>query len=177
MRVVAGKYRGKKLKDFELETTKPTLDKVKESIFNLIQFDVVDSVVLDLFSGTGALGIEAVSRGAESVYMVEKNPKAVNIIQENLKGVEGNYKVCKQDYLDFLNSATTKFDIVLLDPPYNTNYGINAINVLVEKNLLTDNAIIIFETSENKDINFEDLPFEIKKKKYGSVSVYKLEKL
>jgi len=177
MRIVAGKYRGKKLKDFELESTKPTLDKVKESIFNLIQFDVVGAVVLDLFSGTGALGVEAISRGASTVHMVEKNLQAVKIVKENLNGIEGDFKVYCKDYLDFLNSINIKFDIVLLDPPYNTDYGINAIKVLTEKNLLNDNAIIIFETAENKEIDFANLPFEIKKKKYGKVSVYKLEKL
>lgn len=177
MRVVAGRYRGKKLKDFELETTKPTLDKVKESIFNLIQFDVVDAVVLDLFSGTGALGVEAISRGASEVHMVEKNPQAVKIMQDNLKGIEGNFKVYNKDYLDFLKQVNIKYDIVLLDPPYNTDYGINSIKVLTDRNLLNDNAIIIFETAETKEIEFKDLPFEIKKKKYGNVSVYKLERL
>ena len=81
MRVIAGKYRGKKLKEFNLETTKPTLDRVKESMFNLIQFDVVDAVVLDLFSGTGALGIEAVSRGAKKTIFIDKNIEAIKIIK------------------------------------------------------------------------------------------------
>ena len=153
MRVVAGKYRGKKLKEFELNTTKPTLDRVKESIFNLIQFDVVDAVVLDLFSGTGALGIEAISRGAKKTYMVESNNQAIKIIKENLKGIEGDFVVENKDYIEFLNSTKAKFDIVLLDPPYNTNYGINAINKLIEKSLLNKNAIIIFETSEEKEFD------------------------
>ena len=84
MRVVAGRYRGKKLKEFELETTKPTLDRVKESMFNLVQFEIVDAVVLDLFSGTGALGVESISRGAKKTYFVDANPKAIKIIKENL---------------------------------------------------------------------------------------------
>ena len=93
MRIVSGKYRGKKLKEFDIETTKPTLDRVKESIFNLIQFDVADSVVLDLFSGTGALGIEAISRGAEKVVMVDSNKKAINVIKQNLVGIEALKKI------------------------------------------------------------------------------------
>ncbi len=176
MRIVSGKYRGKKLKSFELETTKPTLDKVKESIFNLIQFDIVDAVVLDLFSGTGALGIEAISRGAGKVHMVEKNSQAIKIIQSNLVGIEGDFEVHNQDYLSYLNSVKQKFDIVLLDPPYNTDFGLTAIKQLTRHDMLNDNAIIIFETSETKEIDFGSLPFEIKRKKYGSVSVYKLEK-
>ena len=80
MRIVAGKYRGKKLKEFELDSTKPTLDRVKESIFNLIQFEVLDAEVLDLFAGTGALSIECISRGAKFVSMVDSNPKAIKLI-------------------------------------------------------------------------------------------------
>ena len=177
MRIVSGKYRGKMLKEFNLESTRPTTDRVKESIFNLIQFDVVDAVVLDLFSGTGALGVEAISRGAKKTYLVDKNIKAISIIKENLKGIDGDYVVKNKDYIDFLNSATEKFDIVFLDPPYATDFGLKAIDMLVKKNLLNENAIIIFETSEDKDVELNLNNFEIKKKKYGTVAVYKLEKL
>ena len=177
MRIVAGKYRGKKLKEFDLETTKPTLDRVKESIFNLIQFDVLDSVVLDLFSGTGALGIEAISRGAKKTYLVDSNRKAINIINENLKGIDGKFEVYEKDYISFLDSVNEKFDIVLLDPPYKTDFGVNAINILLEKDLLKNNATIIFETSEEKEFSFDNDCFEVKKKKYGTVAVYKLEKI
>ena len=165
------------LKEFNLESTRPTTDRVKESIFNLIQFDVVDAVVLDLFSGTGALGVEAISRGAKKTYLVDKNIKAISIIKENLKGIDGDYVVKNKDYIDFLNSATEKFDIVFLDPPYATDFGLKAIDMLVKKNLLNENAIIIFETSEDKDVELNLNNFEIKKKKYGTVAVYKLEKL
>ncbi|MBO5954501.1 MAG: 16S rRNA (guanine(966)-N(2))-methyltransferase RsmD [Clostridia bacterium] len=177
MRIVSGKYRGKMLKEFNLESTRPTTDRVKESIFNLIQFDVVDAVVLDLFSGTGALGVEAISRGAKKTYLVDKNIKAISIIKENLKGIDGDYVVKNKDYIDFLNSATEKFDIVFLDTPYATDFGLKAIDMLVKKNLLNENAIIIFETSEDKDVELNLNNFEIKKKKYGTVAVYKLEKL
>lgn len=176
MRVVAGKYRGKKLKEFNLETTKPTLDKVKESIFNLIQFDVADAVVLDLFSGTGALGIEAISRGAKKTYLIDNNKDAIKLINENLKGVEGNYEILNLDFKQFLNSTNEKFDIVLLDPPYNTDFGKIGIELIMGNNLLKNNGIIIFETSEKKEVMLEDIGFDVKKKKYGSVAVYKLTK-
>lgn len=177
MRVVSGKYRGKVLKEFELSTTKPTTDRVKESIFNLIQFDVADSIVLDLFSGTGALGIEAISRGAKKVYLIDNNSQAIKLIKENLKGIEGDFVVEQIDYESFLNSTKIKFDIVLLDPPYKTMCGVKAIELLIKNNLLNENAIIIFETSEenNFDINFSG--FEIKKKKYGKIVVFKMEKV
>ena len=176
MRVVSGKYRGKKLKEFELSSTKPTLDRVKESIFNLIQFDVKNAVVLDLFSGTGALGIEAISRGAKKTYLVDENEKAIKLIRENVKGFTEDFEILKMDFKVFLNSINEQFDIVLLDPPYQTDFGIHAIKLLLKNNLLSDGAIVIFETSA--DLTFDlDLPsFEIVKKKYGTVAVYKLIK-
>lgn len=176
MRVISGKYRGKKLKEFELNTTKPTLDRVKESMFNLIQFDVQNAVVLDLFSGTGALGIEAISRGAGQTILVDSNPQAIKIIKENLKGIEGNFKLIQQDYLEFLINNNLRFDIVLLDPPYKTDFGINAINYLILNNKINDNGIIIFETSEDKDFNFNYENYSVSKKKYGTVVVYKIVK-
>lgn len=176
MRIISGKYRGKKLKEFELNTTKPTLDRVKESIFNLIQFDVLDAVVLDLFSGTGALGIEAISRGAKKTFLVDKNPQAIKIIKENLKGIEGDYQVLNLDYFDFLKTNNTKFDIVLLDPPYKTDFGTNAIEYLINNNCLTEDGIIIFETAEERDFNFDYAGYKIDRKKYGTVAVYKFTK-
>ena len=177
MRIISGKYRGKKLKEFDLVSTRPTIDRVKEAIFNLIQFDVVDAVVLDLFSGTGSLGIEAISRGAKKTYLVDNNNKAIKIIKDNLSGIEGDFVVEQKDYVDFLNTTKEKFDIVLLDPPYKTDFGLNAIEILICKNLLNENAIIIFETSEEKQVNLNLDGFDIKKKKYGTVSVYKIEKI
>ena len=173
MRIISGKYRGKKLKEFNLDSTRPTTDRVKESIFNLIQFEVLDAVVLDLFSGTGALGIEAISRGAKSTHLVDSNTNAIKIINENLKGIEGDYKVFNLDFISFLNSTNLKYDIVLLDPPYKTDYGITAIEKILELKLLNKSAIIIFETSENREFSFPP-NFEIFKKKYGTVAVYKL---
>lgn len=177
MRIISGKYRGRKLKEFDLNSTKPTTDRVKESIFNLIQFEVVDAVVLDLFSGTGALGIEAISRGARKTYLVDANKQAISIIKENLKNIDEDYVVEQKDYLTFLNLTKEKFDIVLLDPPYATDFGLVAIEKMIEKDLLNKNAIIIFETSEDKCFNFNHEGFEINKKKYGTVAVYKLERL
>ncbi len=176
MRIVSGRYRGRKLKEFTLGTTKPTLDKVKEAIFDLIQFDVPDAVVLDLFSGTGALGIEAISRGAKKTILVDNNKEAIKLIHENLKRIEGEFEVKMEDYLSFLNSTHQKFDIVLLDPPYATEFGEIAIKKIIEKQLLNEGGIVIFETSEQKDFGFDFEGFSIKKKKYGTVAVYKLEK-
>jgi len=177
MRIIAGRYRGRNLKDFNLETTKPTTDRVKENLFNLIQFQVADAVVLDLFSGTGALGIEAVSRGAKQVFLIEKNKDAVKIIKSNLNGIEGNYLLKEIDAFDFLNEIKIKFDIILLDPPYKTDFGVKAIEIILKNGLLNKNGVILFETSSelNFELNFEGL--NVSKKKYGSVTVYKMEKV
>ena len=177
MRIVSGKYRGKVLKEFELSSTRPTTDRVKESIFNLIQFDVADSIVLDLFAGTGALGIEAISRGAKKVYLVDKNPQAIKLIKENLKCIEGDYCVHQEDYITFLKKVKCKFDIILLDPPYKTDYGIKAIDLLLEKRLLAEDAIIIFETSEENNFEINIIGFKTTKKKYGKIIVFKMERI
>ena len=176
MRVVSGKYRGKILKEFELSTTKPTTDRVKESIFNLIQFDVAGADVLDLFAGTGALGVEAISRGANKVCFVDSNENAIKIIKENTKQLEGDFEIFKSDFEKFLQSSKVKWDIVLLDPPYATDYGIKAIECLIKNDLLKDEAIIIFETSAENKFNLQYDGFKIKSKKYGGIVVFKMEK-
>lgn len=177
MRIISGKYRGKKLKEFDLSTTKPTLDRVKESIFNLIQFDILDSDVLDLFAGTGALGIECISRGARKTILVDNNSQAIKIINENLKGMDGDYEVKNMDYLTYLQSTRECFDIVLLDPPYATDLGKLAIDYLIKNDRINSGGIIIFETSDDFDFGFNYPNYDIKRKKYGTVAVYKFTKL
>ena len=176
MRIIAGKYRGKKLKEFNLNTTKPTLDRVKESIFNLIQFDVAGAKVLDLFSGTGALGIEAVSRGANKTYFVDSNKQAIKIIKENLQGIYGTYEVHEKDAFEFLKTTNEKFDIVLLDPPFNTDLGTSAIDQIIKNEKLNENGIIIFETAEEKTFDISYANYNVDKRKYGTVAVYKITK-
>jgi len=171
MRVVAGKYRGKKLKEFDLNSTRPTLDRVKEAIFSSIQFDIINKTVLDLFSGTGALAIEAISRGAKKTYLVDNNANAQKIIKENLKNITEDYVLTKADYLSFLNDNKDKtFDVVLLDPPYATDYAEKAIQFILDNNMLSRNGVIVWEKA-NDEINssFENL--NIKTKKYGTVQV------
>ena len=179
MRVIAGKYRGKILKEFSLASTKPTLDRVKESLFSSIQFDIIGANVLDLFSGTGALGIESISRGADSVDFVDSSSDAIKIINDNLKGIQGNFKVTKSDYFSYLNTMLSqgkKYDIVLLDPPFNTDFGIKAINFIISNDMLSDNGIIMYEKlyEPNFDIGFEG--YNIRQKKYGTVGVVKISK-
>lgn len=176
MRIVSGKYKGRKLKDFNLNTTKPTLDKVKEAMFDMVQFDILDAVVLDLFSGTGALGIEAISRGAKKTFLVDNNAQAIKLIKENLNGINEEYNLINQNGLEFLKFTNEKFDIVLLDPPYQTDLGVKAIEILINENKLNDNAIILFETSNDLNVELNYPNFKITKKKYGTVAVFKMVK-
>ena len=176
MRIIAGKYRGKKLKEFELSTTKPTLDRVKESMFNLIQFDVLNAVVLDLFAGTGALGVEAVSRGAKKTIFIDQNKQAVKIIKENLQGIKEDAQVLNVDSIEFLKTTKEKFDIVLIDPPYKTELGTQAIELIVERDLLNQNGIILFETADEKMFEFNYENYSVDRRKYGTVAVYKIVK-
>lgn len=180
MRVIAGKYRGKKLREFSLNSTKPTLDRVKESLFSSIQFDLIGAYVLDLFSGTGALGIESISRGAKCVDFVDSNPEAIKIIKENLQDIQCDFSINKIDYLTFLNDAIKsgkKYDIVLLDPPFATDYGLKAIDFILTNNLLNKNGIIMYERAYTADFTLNHPNIKYQQRKYGTVGAVKIVKL
>lgn len=144
---------------------------MKESIFNLIQFKIAGSVVLDLFAGSGAFGAECISRGAEKVYFVDQVQKAIDTIKINTKNMTEDFEIIKSNYLDFLNQARLKglkFDIVYLDPPYETDFAITAINKLVELSLLNEDSTIIVEHKYPNDlINLPKCCIVEKSKKYG----------
>lgn len=162
MRVISGTAKGKKLNSLEGLETRPTLDRVKEAVFNIIQFDIKDAVVLDLFSGSGALGIEALSRGAKEAILCDVSSKAIKIINKNLEEtrLKEKAKVFSNDYLETLNKIKDKkFDIIFLDPPYKSDYIEKSIEYISMHNLLTENGIIIVETNDKNKID------EIKAKK------------
>lgn len=177
MRVISGKSRGKKLASLDGDNTRPTLDRVKEAMFNKIQFNIKDATVLDLFAGTGALGIEALSRGAKEVYFCDKVPGAINVIKQNVTNTNNIDKavILNKDYnevLEKLKKENKKIDIVFLDPPYKTNLAIESLQKIIMSNLLTEDGIVIIETD---DINKEKEILKIEnveifdKRKYGSV--------
>lgn len=162
MRVISGTAKGKKLNSLEGLETRPTLDRVKEAVFNIIQFDIKDSVVLDLFSGSGALGIEALSRGAKEAILCDASSKAIKIINKNLEEtrLKDKAKVINTDYLVVLSKIKDKkFDIIFLDPPYKSDYVEKSIEYILKYNLLAENGIIIVETNDKNKID------EIKAKK------------
>ncbi len=171
MRIIAGKYKGKILSEFKLSTTRPTSDLVREALFDKIGFQVLDCVFLDLFSGTGAVGVEALSRGAKQVYFVDNNNEAMNLIKKNIASVSAsNFDVLKMNFgdaLDRLYKQNIKFDIIFLDPPYATNFAEEAITIIKNYDLICENGLIIWEHDETKNKyisqNFENS----KTKKYG----------
>lgn len=169
MRVISGKYKGKVLKGFDILGTRPTMDRVKESLFGTIQEYINGSVCLDLFAGSGSLGIEALSCGAEICYFSDHNSEIVKILKENLKNVE-NSVVIQKDYVKTLDELKNiKFDIIFLDPPYKENLINKAIDIIIESNMLSNGGIIVCEY-ENEVILNHNLK-EIKNKKYGNKNI------
>ena len=174
MRVISGKARGKKLVALEGTNTRPTLDRVKEALFNIIQFDITDKSVLDLFAGSGAIGIEAISRGAKSVVFCDNSIDAIKVIKTNIKNTRSDEKaiILNKDYINALENLAnkeTKFDIIYLDPPYKTQYAEIAIERIMKLNLLSKEGIIIVETDDikkEKDIQTEGIKI-FDKRKYG----------
>ena len=179
MRVISGSARGTTLHSIDDINTRPTLDRVKESLFNIIQNQVEDAVVLDLFAGSGAIGIEFLSRGAEKVYFCDKSPKAVDMIKQNLDKTKLKDKatILNSDYIDCIDKIKNiKFDIIFLDPPYKENFSKQAIKKISESKLLKNEGIIIVETDEpERDIKeIENINIDYKiydLRKYGRASL------
>ena len=150
MRVISGKARGAKLKTIESNLTRPTLDRVKESLFNILQNKLKDAIILDLFAGSGALGIEALSRGARKAYFCDKNSQAIEIIKQNLiktKFLEQS-KIINTDYKKCLEQLDEKIDVVFIDAPYKDDLSIDSVKRIIEKGILTTGGIMIVETDE-----------------------------
>ena len=180
MRIIAGKFKGRALITMKDKSIRPTTDRVKESIFNLLQGYVEDAKVLDLFAGSGALGIEALSRGAESVTFADRSNDSVETVYTNLKKVSGKVNVIRKDFLstiDYLSARKEKFDIIFLDPPYKQGLDKVAIDKIEERNILAEDGIIVVERSR------EDEPMQLTKgyralteRDYGSVTVMLVQK-
>lgn len=177
MRIISGEFRGTKLFTLEGLNTRPTLDRVKEALFSKINFELQDAVVLDLFSGSGALALEAISRGARKAILCDSSRDAIKIIKQNIEKTKTNEKtlILNLDYKKALeNLKEIKFDIVFLDPPYQTDFAEEAVKIIIEKNLLNEEAIIILET-DNKEKVIKNLDTELIQikdiKKYGRVDL------
>ena len=171
MRIVSGSRRGLKLRSIEGDSTRPTKDMVKEALFSIIQEYTIDAVFLDLFAGSGGIGIEALSRGAKECYFNDNNKECIDVIKENLSkaNLEEGAIVYNLDYLDMIEKVrNVSFDIIYIDPPYNKGMGIKAIEKISSYDLLKTSGVLVFETD-----TFENAPDIIgnykkfKSKNYG----------
>lgn len=157
MRVITGKARGVQLKTPDGMLTRPTADRVKEACFSIINFDIPGAKVLDLFGGTGQLGIEALSRGAKSAVFVDAREEACKLIRENLKRtkLEQEAKVIRSDYLDYLKRCREQYNIIFLDPPYAEVFLENALKRITEIDILQTDGIIVTERPLEKELPWE----------------------
>lgn len=178
MKVISGIYRGRNIEGYELLGTRPTQDRIKENIFNILGTDIQDKTILDLFSGTGSLGIEAASRGAKYVYFNDYNKEAINVINNNIKNIGiNNCTVIHNDYKNIIKNLDEKIDIILLDPPYDSNYIGISIKLITRYDLLNKNGLIVIECDDLDKVKYDDEYRCIKNKKYGDKFIVILEKI
>ena len=179
MKIISGKYKGRNLDGHNLDGTRPTMERVKESLFAIIQNHLDNAVVLDLFSGSGNLGIEALSEGASFAYLVDFNKKAADTIKKNLNtiGIK-EAEVINLDYKKALNYLKDKkMDLIFLDPPYKTDFIEQSIKLIDEYNILNDDGLIICENDSLDKIVYPDNYEVVKDRKYGDKWVVILKKI
>ena len=182
MRVITGKARGVVLSTPKGMHTRPTTDRVKEALFSIIQFDIPTANVLDLFGGTGQLGIEALSRNAKYAVFVDEREDACKLIRENLRKtrLEESAKVVRSDYAAYLRSCKEKFDIIFLDPPYAEVFLENSLKMITEIDILETGGIIVAERPLGKDLLW-DFPGYTRSKdyKYGNtlLTIYRKDEM
>lgn len=171
MRVITGKVRGRKLKEPTGYDIRPTTDQVKEAIFNICQFDIEGRAVLDLFGGTGQLGIEAASRGAARVDIVDQSKEALKLIRDNVKTVGLDIRVLQADAISYLRSCG-RYDLIFIDPPYDTALAAEAVKAVKEFDILSDGGIMICETRAETDLPEPGAPYVKRKEyRYGKVKL------
>lgn len=179
MRIIAGSRRGHKLFEFEGQSVRPTTDRVKESVFNIIQQFIPEAYVLDMFAGSGALSFEAISRGAERAVCTDSDLKSVEIIKKNAAALrfEDKCEILNMSCFDYVKKTREKFDIVFLDPPYNKGFIEEALEAIAEYDILSEGGIVVLE-SDSGDFRGEYAGLSVyRQKKYGRtyITVYKKE--
>lgn len=183
MRIISGIARGTKLYTLDGINTRPTLDRVKEPLFNILNFRLQDAIVLDLFAGSGALGLEAISRGAAKAIFCEHDRNAANIVQRNIEKTRFEQKslLMRNDFevaLEKLKQDDVKLDIIFLDPPYKTNLIVKSLTKIIDLKLLNEDGVIVLETDEPERVQEEIKDLSIKAfdiRKYGRVSLIFLQ--
>ena len=183
MRIISGKAKGTKLYTLEGLTTRPTLDRVKESVFNIVQSEIPDSIVLDLFSGSGAIGLEFASRGAKKVILCDNSKDAIKIIEKNIEKthLSKNIELYSCDFRDLLKKIKEeKIDIIYLDPPYKTDYIKQTLENILDYDYINKDTVIIVETDEKERILQDIKNVNVKiidQRKYGRANIIFLKRL
>ncbi|MEG1658182.1 MAG: 16S rRNA (guanine(966)-N(2))-methyltransferase RsmD [Oscillibacter sp.] len=174
MRVITGIARGRRLRELEGMETRPTTDRVKEGMFSILQFDIEGRRVLDLFAGTGQLGIEALSRGAASAVFVDQRADAVNLIRENLKSTQltEHARVVSGDSMEFLQSQREKYDLIFLDPPYEAELLEPALKLIARFDILARHGIIVAEHPVDRVLPALKAPYRVHRVyRYGKIGL------
>ena len=180
MKVISGTLKGRNYEGYNLEGTRPTMDRVKESMFAMIQDYLKESIVLDLFAGSGGLGIEAISNGANLCYFIDNNGEVIKVLNRNITNlkIKDKSKILQSDWKKFLNESANKklkFDLIFVDPPYDYDVYEKILDKVSSLNLLNDDGLIILEHANLKlKDKYNNLTL-YKQKKYGnkSVNIYK----
>lgn len=182
MRVISGEYGGRPLKAVKGNNTRPTTDKIKESLFQMIGPYFEGGKVLDLYAGSGALGIEAVSRGMDEAVLIDRNPQAITVIRENIKMTKEEdkftfIKSSDKQAISQLSSKGIMFDLVFLDPPYADQEVATIIQSLLDYNLLNETAVIVCETDKDSHLNLNSSELNLfKEKVYGQTKLSLFER-
>lgn len=174
MRVIAGKYRGMVLHSFRGEDIRPTADRVKESVFQILSSRLVGARVLDLFCGSGALGIECLSRGAGEVVFNDLSDESLSLCKKNLSRISGNFRVTRSDFRACLSRAEGKFDLIFADPPYKEDYFETIFSLIQKNDLLASGGLLVYE-SEN-DLSPVSGAYFLDRRKYGRTVVTMIQK-
>ena len=165
MRIISGKYRGMVLSEFKGESIRPTADRVKESLFNILYSRVSGARVLDMFCGSGNLGIECISRGASFVHFNDISKDSLSVLKKNLSRIMGDYKITNYDFSCCLKEGD-RFDLIFIDPPYASDAGIKALKMIADGNHLSDDGIAVFERDRSYEDEIDGLE-KVDERKYG----------
>ena len=166
MRIIGGKHRSRVLKEFKDIGVRPTSDRARESLFNILSGRIDGASFLDLFAGTGAVGLEALSRGAGDVTFIDNSLESLKVVKENLATLKESADLKRSDSIEFLKTTNKRFDIIFIDPPYKTDLGKRALSIIAERKILTDEGIAVFEDEDGFDDTVKGL-FRYDERKYG----------
>lgn len=169
MRIISGRYRGRVLTEFKGDNIRPTADRVKESLFNILSSSVSGARVLDMFCGSGSLGIECISRGASFVQFNDISKDSLTVLKKNLNKIDGNYIVTNSDFSCCIK-ANEKYDLIFIDPPYASDAGIKALELISDGKHLSENGIAVYERDRSFDGEVQGLQ-KYDERKYGKTYI------